>query len=148
MYKRIFLLAGVLFFGASCKKEPVAPASIYGKWFFGKVNSKLYNGSGKLLDSVSQSGYTSNDFVYYYSDGTGYYSNTSKISLGASLSLFTFTIKGSALTQTGSSQSFVLNETVTSLTITTLAIHAEYELQDPNNVEQTDKEVDDISYHR
>jgi len=145
-----YLLLSVIVFVCiySCKKNvasPVAPVSIIGKWQLIKLYSQLYN-NGVLIDTVKQSKFTSSDFVEYYSDGTGYYS---KFTLtGPSLSEFTYTIKGTQITEFVSVENTGIPQTITELSATNLSVHMQSLVPDPNDPTVTDTEIDDFSYTR
>jgi len=138
----------LLFCLNSCKKDSKAPnsgVSIVGKWFITKQSSVLsYNGS--QVNAFTKTNFTSSDFVEYYSDGTGYFSQTG--TTGPSLTEFTYTLAGTALTQFTSNNNSGTPETITSLTASGLSIHAVSLVTDPNNPDQQDNEVDDYTYTR
>lgn len=118
---------------SACKKES-KPATqgvtIVGKWFITKQSSLLlYN--GVQIDSFSKNNFTSTDFVEYYADGTGYFSQAS--SNGPSITEFTYTLKDSTLTQHDGTNAQNLIEKVTALTVNNLSIHAQSTVPDPNN---------------
>jgi hypothetical protein len=145
-FKCLLLCVVVLMCLWSCKKNtamPVPAVSIVGKWQLTKVSSKLYS-SGVLIDSAKKTNFTNSDFVEFYSDGTGYYSQST--SDGPSLNEFTYTLKGSVITEFRSIENIGVPETVTSLTANSLSIHAESLIPDPNDPTVYDTEKDDLSY--
>lgn len=145
-YKYLLLSIVVLMCLWSCKKNsvaPVPPVTIVGKWQLVKQYSRLFS-NGVVIDSVRKSKFTNSDFVEYYSDGTGYYSKLTPT--GPSLSEFTYTIKGSVITEFISIENKGVPETVTSLTANTLTVHMELLVPDPNNPTIYDTEKDDLSY--
>ena len=145
-FKYLLLSVVVLLCLWSCKKNaatPVPVVSIVGKWQLVKQYSLLYN-NGELIDSIKKSKFTNSDFVEYYSDGTGYYSKSTPT--GPSLSEFTYTIKGSVITEFISLENKGVPETVTSLTATSLSVHVESLVPDPNDPTVYDTEKDDLSY--
>ena len=130
----------------SCKKENTAPSNnslILGKWLLSKSVSQLYNSSKQLLSSTTSTTFTADDFVEYYDDGSGYYSESTPA--GTSLSDFTYTISGTALTEFTGPENNSMPETITSITVTALGIHAVSLVPDPNDPEVTDTEIDDYS---
>jgi hypothetical protein len=147
-YKYLLLSVVLLVCLSACKKDSktVGPGvTIAAKWFVTKEASELYF-NGAQISSFIDTTYTSVDFVEYYNDGSGYYSKYS--STGPSLSEFTYTLKGSALMQFDSPENAGVPETITNLTANSLSIHAVYEIVDPNNPNQTDTEIDDLTYKR
>lgn len=147
MKQKSLLLIVVLLFGLnSCKKDSQTPnsgASIVGKWFRTKQNSELFY-NGVQIKSFTKTNFTTDDFVEYYSDGSGYFSmNTAT---GPGITEFSYTLKGTSLTQYTSSSNTGAPETVTSLTASNLSIHAQYLITDPNNSDQVDTEIDDFTY--
>jgi hypothetical protein len=147
-FKNLLVSVAVLLCLYSCKKESPAPSNpvlILGKWFNTKVTTKLYN-NGAEVDSTNTISFTTDDFVEYYSDGSGYYSHAS--SEGPTLSEFTYTLKGAALSEFTSVENNSVPETITGLTATNLSIHAVSLVPDPNDPTITDTEIDDLSYKR
>jgi hypothetical protein len=147
-YKCLLLSVVFLVCLNACKKESKTPApsvTIAAKWFITKQSSELYF-NGEEISSSTDTTFTPVDFVVYYSDGTGYFSKNS--STGPSLTEFTYTLKGSALTQYISHVNTGTPETVTNLTANSLSIHAVSQISDPNNPGQNDMEVDDYTYKR
>jgi len=146
-----YLLLGVVLLCClnSCKKGSQAPkpiVTIVGKWFITKQSSELYY-NGAEISSFTKTNFTSVDFVEYYGDGSGYFSKYS--TTGPSLTEFTYTLKNTSLTQfTGGDNTAGTPETITSLTISSLSIHAESQVPDPNNSGQIDNEIDDYTYTR
>jgi hypothetical protein len=143
-----YLLLSVVFIICfwSCKKNTVAPVpqvTIVGKWLLVKQYSLLVS-NGVVIDSIKKSKFTNNDFVQYLSDGTGYYSRST--STGPSLSEFTYTIKGSLITEFVSIENKGVPETITSLTANKLSVHVESSVPDPNDPTVYDTEKDDFSY--
>ncbi len=147
-YKCPLLVLVLLFSLNSCKKDSTDPNStvtIVGKWFITKQSSELlYNGS--QIKAFTKTSFTTDDFVEYYSDGSGYFSKTSAPS--PSLTEFTYTLKGTTLTQYTSKESAGILEKITVLTDSNLAIHAESLITDRNNSDQVDTEIDDFTYTR
>jgi hypothetical protein len=149
MKQKCLLLVGVLIFClGSCKKDSKAPnsdVSIIGKWFSVTQNSELFY-NGAQIKAITKTNFTTDDFVEYYSDGTGYFSKSSTPS--PSLTEFTYTLKGTTLTQYASKENAGILETITILTASNLTIHAESSVVDPNNSDQVDTEIDDFTYSR
>ena len=144
-----FLVGLIVLIGLnSCKKDSAPPAksaTIVGKWLVTKqVSEFLYN--GHQVDSVKKTTFTSDDFVQYDSDGTGYYSRSS--SNGPSLSKFNYTVSGSVVTEYYSAENEATKETITILTQSSLSIHTESSGPDPNNPNATDTEIDNFTYSR
>jgi hypothetical protein len=147
-YKYLLLSVVLLICLNACKKDSKTPAptvTIAAKWFITEQSSELYF-NGEEISSFVDTTFTSVDFVEYYSDGTGYFSRSS--STGPSLTEFTYTLKGSALTQYISNVNTGTPETVTDLTVNSLSIHAVSQIADPNNPSQNDTEIDDYTYKR
>ena len=147
-FKYLLLSVVVLMCLWSCKKNTVMPApavTIVGKWQLVKQHSLLYN-NGSAIDSVNKTKFTNSDFVEFYSDGTGYYSQST--SDGPSLNEFTYTLKGSVITEFRSVESNGIPETVSSLTVNSLLLHVESLVADPNDPNVYDTEKDDLSYTR
>lgn len=144
----IFIFIALLFFATfnySCKKNNANPPSILGKWYFLKQNSQLlYN--GVLLETITKTKFTINDFIEYYKDGSGYYSLTTATS--PSLTEFTYSISGNTLTIYSGSNTASVPETITGLQTNTLAIHTELKVPDPNVFGQYDDEIDDVNFTR
>jgi len=133
----------------ACKKENSAPSSntlILGKWLLNKSVSQLFNSSKQLLSSTTSTSFTADDFVEYYNDGSGYYSESTPS--GISLSEFTYTLSGTALTEFTGPEINSIPETITSISVTALGIHAVSLVPDPNDPDATDTEIDDFSYSR
>jgi hypothetical protein len=152
--KRSYLSLAVFFiaicFGA-CKKDssatPVAgnAVTIVGKWYVTQHNLKLFSG-GKQVGASSKSNYTANDYIQYFTDGTGIQSASSSSGAPA-LSTFTYKLNGLILTQVNSSNVTTI-ETVTMLSATAFAIHYESTILDPADQSQVDNEVDDFYFER
>jgi len=117
-----------------------------GKWLLSKSVSQLYNSSKQLLSSTTSTTFTADDFVEYYDDGSGYYSESTNS--GPSLSEFTYTLSGTALTERTGPETVAIPETITSISATALAIHAVSLVPDPNDPDATDTEIDDYTYSR
>ena len=143
------LLLLILFSGLySCKKSSDKPAqtvTIVGKWLPVKLTSNLFN-NGVKVDSVLKTAFSHEDFVEYYSDGTGYYSKQSPT--GPSLSEFTYKLNGTTLTQYYNVENSGVPATITGLTTNSLSIHVVLRVPDPNDPSVTDTEIDDYSYSR
>ena len=142
-HKYLVLIFFIFFYLNSCKKNSQAPnssVSIVGKWFVTSHKSKIYQ-NGIKLDSTFKTNFTTEDFIQYFSDGTGITSSTNSPS--PSLSAFKYTINGSNLTQFNSGGAGVL-ETITELTADNLSIHYTLLVTDPNNG-STDNETDDYN---
>ncbi len=145
-----YLLLSVVFIIclSACKKESKSAnqnVTIVGKWFIIRQSSFLFY-NGTQIDSFSKNNFTSSDFVEYYSDGTGYFSQAG--SNGPSIIEFTYTLKDSTLTQHDGTNAQNLIETIRGLTANNLSIHAQSTIPDPNNGAQLDTEIDDLSYSR
>ena len=144
------LLTGVILLIClnACKKDsknPAPSATIVAKWFMAKQSSGLYY-NGSQISSFVDTTYTPVDFVEYHNDGTGYFSKHS--SNGPSLAEFTYTLKGTVLTRFDGPLNSGVPETITTLTANSLSIHVSYTIADPNNTNQSDTEVDDLTYKR
>jgi hypothetical protein len=132
----------------SCKKVlqvPTISKSIVGKWFITKQRSQLFN-NGALVNNFTKTNFTTDDFAKYFSDGSGYFSKSSSVS--PNISLFTYTLSGSSLTQYINGNSKGMLETITNLTQNSLSIHAESLVPDPNDSSLIDNEIDDYTYIR
>jgi hypothetical protein len=130
----------------SCKKDstsPTANVSIIGKWLKTKQNSKLFN-SGVQIATFTKTNYTADDFVQYFSDGTGYTSKSTATS--PSLNEFNFTVNGKNLTLFTTADKTGTPQTITNLSEINLSIHAESLIIDPNNLNLIDNEIDDYYY--
>jgi hypothetical protein len=149
MKSRYLLVVGVVLLSLnSCKKNSAPspqPVSIVGKWFYARQATELYNG-GTEINTINKTNFTTDDFVEYYSNGTGYYSQST--ALGPSLSQFTYTLKGTALTEYTSAADGGLPETITTLSADSLLIHAVILVPDPNDPSVNDTEVDDYTFTR
>ena len=145
-YMCLFISVVVIVGLWSCKKNTVAPVAqvtIVGKWQLVKQYSLLVS-NGVVIDSIKKTKFTNNDFVQYLSDGTGYYSRSTPT--GPSLNEFTYTIKGTLITEFISIENKGTPETVTILTTTSLSVHVESLVPDPNDPTVYDTEKDDLSY--
>lgn len=133
----------------SCKKETQPPPSagtlLIGKWYSVKQVSVLYQ-NNKEISTFNKTSFTNDDFIEYYNDGSGYYSKSTN--QGPSLSEFTYTIKGSTITQYTSAENSGIPETIESITSTGLAVHVVQLVADPNDPTVTDTEVDDLTYSK
>jgi hypothetical protein len=130
----------------SCKKETMAPnnsALIVGKWYFKKDVSVTYQ-NNKEIGTSTTTDYTNEDFVEYYNDGSGYFSEST--SQGPSLSEFKYSIMGSTLTQFSSVENAGTPETITSISTTALSIHVVSLVPDDNDPTITDTEIDDLTF--
>ncbi len=131
----------------SCKNDlpvPNTTVTIVGKWFVTKQNSELFY-NGVLINSFTQTNFTSTDFVEYYGDGTGYFSKAS--STGISIAEFKYTLSGTALIRyTANNNTVGTPLTITSLTANSLSTHAVAMVSDPNNQGQIDQEIDDDTF--
>lgn len=130
----------------SCKKDstsPTANVSIIGKSLKIKQNSELFN-SGVQLATFTRTNYTADDFVQYFSDGTGYTSKSTATS--PSLSEFNYTVNGKNITLFTTADKTGTPGTITNLSETNLSIHAESLIIDPNNLNLVDNEIDDDYY--
>ena len=148
-YKYIpFILPVLLLCLQACKKDAVSPqvkVTVVGKWFITKHDLKLVR-NGVQIDEEIKTNYTTDDFVQFFEDGSGYQSaKGSKIAPG--LSIFSYTLKGNIMTLYINGNEGVA-ETITRLTETELAIHAESQVSDPQNPNYTDTEIDDFSFKR
>jgi hypothetical protein len=132
----------------ACKKDSQPANSnvtIVGKWFITKQSSELYY-NGAEIEAFTDTSFTTNDFAEYYSDGSGYFSMNS--TSGPSLTEFTYTLKGTALTQFTGAKNTATPETITNLTTNNLSIHAQSLVPDPSGSGQIDTEIDDYNYKR
>jgi len=131
----------------SCKKDNSDPSggiTIVGKWFVTKQASVLYNNSGGQIATFTKTNFTNADFIEFYSDGSGYMSQTNQS--GPSLSEFSYTVSGSKLVQYTSSLPTGTPETITNLTTKNMSIHIVSRFSDPNDPSVTDTEIDDFTY--
>jgi hypothetical protein len=146
--KSIYLLLSLflLTYLISCKKDSTSPTtnvSIIGKWLKTKQNSALFN-SGVQIATFVRTNYTADDFVQYFSDGTGYTSKSTATS--PSLSEFNYTVNGKNITLFTTVDKTGTPGTITNLSKTNLSIHAESSIIDPNNLNLVDNEIDDFYY--
>jgi hypothetical protein len=146
--KGIYLLFSLFFLIClnSCKKDSTAPTSnvlIIGKWHITKQNSELFN-SGVQIATFTRTNYTADDFVQYFSDGTGYISKSTATS--PSLSEFNYTVNGKNITLFTTVDKTGTPETITNLSETNLTIHAESLIIDPNDLNLIDNEINDYYY--
>jgi hypothetical protein len=146
--KNIYLLfcLSLLICLNSCKKSstsPTANLSITGKWLKTKQNSELFNG-GVQIAIFTKTNYTADDFVQYFSDGTGYTSNSTATS--PSLSEFNYTLNGKNITLFTTADKTGTPQIITNLSEINLSIHAESLIIDPNNLNLVDNEIDDYYY--
>jgi hypothetical protein len=140
------VLLGFLFiFLFSCKKDDTATVSIVGKWYITRHSSQILN-NGTLLSSTTVTKFTSNDFAQFYSDGSGYYSES--VLLSPTIIEFNYMVKGSAITIYTNVVSSGNIGTITNLALNSLSIHTETLVVDQNNPDQTDNEIDDYDYSR
>jgi hypothetical protein len=142
----LICVVGVCF--CSCKKETPAPAPgtlILGKWYSTKEVSSLYR-NGAQLSTFNKTNFTNDDFVEYYNDGSGYYSKSSTV--GPSLSEFTYSIKGTTITEYTSAVNAGIPETISNISSGSLALHVVSLVSDPNDPSLTDTEIDDLTYTR
>jgi hypothetical protein len=145
-YLLFICVAGACLF--SCKKETKAPVPgtlILGKWYSTKEVSSLYR-DGTQLSTFNKTSFTNDDFVEYYNDGSGYYSTSSTV--GPSLSEFTYSIKGTTITEYTSAVNAGIPETISNISSGNLAIHIVSLVSDPNDPSLTDTEIDDLTYTR
>lgn len=146
-----YVLLSIVVFAVlnSCKKsseKPDTSVTIVGKWFITKQIAVLsYN--GVQLDAKTKTNFTSDDFIEFYNDGSGYYSYaTSYFSNHPGFTEFTYVLKGANLTQYTSISNDGIPETITSLTANGLSIHVVSSVADPNDPSVTDTEIDDVTY--
>jgi len=140
----LILLSGV----CACKKsseKPVQPVTIVGKWLSVKQTSSLFN-NGVKVDSVQKTKFGKDDFVAFYSDGSGYYSEAT--SNGPSLSEFSYKVSGTILTQYYSVENNGVQATITTMTANSLSIHVVLRVLDPHDATVIDTEIDDYFYSR
>jgi hypothetical protein len=147
MKRKCVVLIGVLVACLySCKKEKPTPgtgALLLGKWYSVKQVSVLYQ-NNKEISTFNKTSFTNDDFVEYYSDGSGYYSAST--SQGPSLTEFTYKLSGSTLTRYTSEENAGIPETITNITSTGLSVHVVQLVPDPNDPTVTDTEIDDLTY--
>jgi hypothetical protein len=147
-YKNFLLILILLPALYSCKKQvpkPAPVALIVGKWLPVNESSELYY-NGVQIDSVRKTRFSTDDFVQYYSDGTGYYSKSSPT--GPSLSEFTYVVSGKILTQYYNAEHIAVPGTITDLTTTSFSVHIIFLVSDPNNPGMIDTEIDDFTYKK
>jgi hypothetical protein len=135
----------------SCKKESSAPpptssALLLGRWNTNKIISRLYSNSGTKLDSTTNTTFTSDDFVVYYADGTGYYSQSSPS--GISLNEFKYKLSGSSITEYNSVVTTGLDEIITGISAHSFSIHVVQLVPDANDPDLTDTQISDFDYTR
>ena len=148
-HKYILLILPVLLLCLqACKKDAVSPqvkVTVVGKWFITKHDLKLVR-DGVQIDEEIKTNYTTDDFTQFFEDGSGYQSaKGSKIVPG--LSIFNYTLKGNIMILYVNGSQGVA-ETITRLTETEFAIHAESQIADPQNPNLVDIEIDDFSFKR
>jgi hypothetical protein len=129
----------------SCKKDNTATVSIVGKWYITRHSSQILN-NGTLLSSSTITKFTSNDFAQFYSDGSGYYSES--VLLSPTIIEFNYLVKGNAITIYTNVVSSGNIGTITILALNSLSIHTEALIVDQNNPDQTDNEIDDYDYSK
>jgi hypothetical protein len=149
-YRYLLLICVVSACFCSCKKDAKAPVPvpgtlILGKWYSTKEVSSLYR-DGAQLSTFNKTNFTNDDFVEYYNDGSGYYSKSSTV--GPSLSEFTYSIKGTTITEYLSAVNAGVPETISNISSGNLAIHVVSLVSDPNDPSLTDTEIDDLAYTR
>ena len=146
--KSLLLICVVVCCLCSCKKEVPAPSTgtlILGKWYTTKQVSVLFNNRTQI-QAINKTNFTNDDFVEYYNDGSGHYSKST--TQGPSLSEFTYSIKGSTITQFMSAVNAGVPETIKSISSGNLSIHVVSLVPDPNDPTVTDTEIDDFTYTR
>jgi hypothetical protein len=149
--KWLFIVCAFALIFNSCKKDNSAPAPttgslLDGKWYKSKIITRLYSSSGTKLDSTNTSAFTTDDFVTYYPDGTGYYSEST--SSGISVNLFNYTLSGLQITVYISSASGGLSEAITTISQHNFSLHVVELVPDPNDPDATDTEISDYYYFR
>ncbi|SHM51321.1 lipocalin family protein [Mucilaginibacter sp. OK098] len=148
-HKYILLILPVLLLCMqACKKDaasPQAKITVVGKWFITKHDLKLVR-DGVQIDEEIKTNYTTDDFAQFFEDGSGYQSaKGTRIAPG--LSTFNYKLKGNIMTLYVDGGHGVA-ETITKLTETEFAIHAESQVSDPQNINLVDTEIDDFSFKR
>jgi hypothetical protein len=148
---KYLLLSCVVFAGLnSCKKDttpaPTTSSLLLGKWYTAKIVSHLFTTAGQSISTDTTAKFTTNDFVEYYQDGSGYYSETT--ASGISLDQFKYTLNGSVITAFYNAETNGAPETITGISVTSLVIHTITPVPDPNDPEATDTQIADYSYSR
>jgi hypothetical protein len=129
----------------ACKKDAAKrQISIIGKWHTTSLHATAYF-NGAQIYSLAKTAFTTDDFVQYFSDGTGILSASTDHS--PSLSSFTYKINGSTLTQLDSGGGAAIAETITKLTTDSLSIHYAILVID-SNTGLLDNEIDDYTFKR
>jgi hypothetical protein len=139
------VLFGIMLCFYACKKDTAMPqstVSINGKWYLSTHHSKLYY-NGALIDSLYYNHFTTNDFIEYYSDGTGIISTNA--TPAPSLTSFKYTLSGLNLIQYTSITSNGLPEKITKLTKDSLSISYMLLVTDANSG-RTGNETDEFDY--
>lgn len=141
MKKILTLVVSAAAFTSACKKsESKPPASlIVGKWKHTKDIVQSFNAAGQLNSTETADYSKSNDYYQFNSDGTGLIYEETAIGSGKYNSLaITYTVKGNSLTLFANGQSE--NDTIESITSSSLVIHAEIALKDQSgNITEFDK---------
>ena len=135
----------LLLYFYSCKKEvanPESKVSIVGKWYLISHRSKLYYHEIPI-DSLFHTHFTPNDFIEYFSDGSGIISSNSTPT--PLLVSFQYTVNGLNLTQFSSVATQGIPEKITKLTKDSLSIYYVLSITDPDTG-VTENETDDFSY--
>jgi len=129
----------------SCKKDNTTVVSIVGKWYNIKHTSQTLN-NGTLLTSSTTTKFTTDDFAQFFSDGSGYYSES--VLLSPTIIEFNYMVNGKAITIYTNSVTGGNTGSITSLASNSLSIHTETKIVDQNNPDQTDDQIDDYDYSR
>jgi hypothetical protein len=109
---------------AACKKNDTAPVTsqtlIAGKWYVTSHTFNVYS-QNKLIDTATRTAFTTDDFIEYDSDGTGY--TSTEASPSPSIKLFKYSISALNLVEVDLTGSPGLPETITTLTANNLSYH-------------------------
>lgn len=147
LYVLLLLYVAVCLNG--CKKDAVTPqpaVSLTGKWFIARHTIKLVN-AGVQVAADTTSAYTKDDFIQYFENGTGVISVKPQPGYAVILTIFKYTYQDAHITQFSDGGEGV-DETVTRLTATELAIHYETIVPDPADPHHTINELDDFEFTR
>lgn len=144
----VLFISFLLICFCSCKKNNTAPqntaTAILGKWYVTSHTSTTYS-EGKLLDTATRTSFTTNDYIQYFSDGSGILS--SEATPSPSYTQFKYTINGQTLVQSDTGGGEMINETIKTLTVSSMAIHFTITYVDIGTGD-IDIETDDYSFKR
>jgi hypothetical protein len=149
MKKVVFILLGFsALFILSCKKGSAVSAtpavSIIGKWYV-TDHIETHYFQNTLVDSNNYKQFTTDDYIQYFTDGSGI--GSVNATPAPRLSIFKYTIDGTALMVYNSVGNPGVPQTVTKLTATELAIHFVQLVSDPYTGNQ-DVETNDFTFKK